>query len=504
MKFNIPILTRIWEIYKERQQYRKQLQHRLLRRRKKPDEKTLECGHWTDRFLKAAKADIVFTTFTWPLLMPIANWKWIFPLCFLMALLAYMPVMAREDNALGVDSITALKVGDKVPDLVFENIINYKSGSARLSDFKGKLVILDFWATWCSACVKHMPDMTNLQREFGEDLQIIMVNVDAKANTNYLNDFLTKHLGLKSAIPLVLKQGNLKSLFPYNTIPHYVWISPNAELLAITGIEELTNKHVSQAIKSGGNVKLVRKLNLDLSKPLFLSDEMQYDQLQSYSLLMKGYISGPGSGTHQRRVDGKLVGMSLTNKSMQRLFRFANEHLYQNEVVPMLVPPLSKDGSVSALDWSTILWSLDLQVGPKDITSIYQQMLNLLNAHSPYKAVLSTDEMPALALERMPGFKPVLNTSESEDVNEWRMQKQPSLFLVNYLNSLGFLLPVVDEMNTDELISLHIKGETNNLDEINLQLKRYGLQLKKETHAVRQFKIFRKETDELHSLKLPR
>jgi thiol-disulfide isomerase/thioredoxin len=38
--------------------------------------------------------------------------------------------------------------------------------TVRLSDFKGKIVLLDFWATWCAPCRKEIPDLIQLQRQY--------------------------------------------------------------------------------------------------------------------------------------------------------------------------------------------------------------------------------------------------------------------------------------------------------------------------------------------------
>ncbi|MGZ4100208.1 MAG: TlpA family protein disulfide reductase, partial [Bacteroidia bacterium] len=50
-----------------------------------------------------------------------------------------------------------LKVGDKVPDITFSNVVNYKSATLKLSEFKGQVIMLDFWATWCSSCLAAFP-----------------------------------------------------------------------------------------------------------------------------------------------------------------------------------------------------------------------------------------------------------------------------------------------------------------------------------------------------------
>src|SRR5688572_19323158 len=48
--------------------------------------------------------------------------------------------------------------------------------TVRLSDYKGKVVLINFWATWCPPCRAEMPDLVRLQREHGkEGLQIIGV-----------------------------------------------------------------------------------------------------------------------------------------------------------------------------------------------------------------------------------------------------------------------------------------------------------------------------------------
>ena len=50
-----------------------------------------------------------------------------------------------------------------------------------LSDFKGKIVFLNFWATWCPPCKKEMPSIEKLHRKFGgRDFTVLAVAVDVK------------------------------------------------------------------------------------------------------------------------------------------------------------------------------------------------------------------------------------------------------------------------------------------------------------------------------------
>lgn len=59
----------------------------------------------------------------------------------------------------------------KAPPLTLTSI---EGKTVRLSDYRGKVVLINFWATWCPPCGAEMPDLVKLQKEYGkEGLQII-------------------------------------------------------------------------------------------------------------------------------------------------------------------------------------------------------------------------------------------------------------------------------------------------------------------------------------------
>lgn len=65
-----------------------------------------------------------------------------------------------------------------LPDLAFQD----GSGKAvRLSDWKGRVVLLNLWATWCAPCRKEMPDLSKLEKELGSDqFEVVAISVDRK------------------------------------------------------------------------------------------------------------------------------------------------------------------------------------------------------------------------------------------------------------------------------------------------------------------------------------
>lgn len=55
-------------------------------------------------------------------------------------------------------------------------LADYEGKAVRLSDFQGKTVLLNFWATWCTTCEAEMPDMQRLAEENQDDLVVLAVN----------------------------------------------------------------------------------------------------------------------------------------------------------------------------------------------------------------------------------------------------------------------------------------------------------------------------------------
>ena len=68
--------------------------------------------------------------------------------------------------------------------------------TADLSDFRGKLVVVNLWATWCAPCLEEMPSLERLQSRLRERIAVLAVSED-RGGSKAVEPFVTK-LGLKS------------------------------------------------------------------------------------------------------------------------------------------------------------------------------------------------------------------------------------------------------------------------------------------------------------------
>ncbi len=102
-------------------------------------------------------------------------------------------------NAVGADKdstrtgwikqFTVIEQGGPAPDVKFTNSDGEK---VTLADFQGRVLLVNFWATWCAPCVKEMPSLDRLQAKFGSaDFQVVAVNED-RGGAKIAGPFLQK------------------------------------------------------------------------------------------------------------------------------------------------------------------------------------------------------------------------------------------------------------------------------------------------------------------------
>jgi thiol-disulfide isomerase/thioredoxin len=91
----------------------------------------------------------------------------------------------------------------------------------KLSDLKGKVVMIDFWATWCGPCVKSLPTLNKLYAKYKErGFEILYVSVDEQADIYKIAPFVKEH---KLGFPVLLDEG-AKVLYNVKVFPTTIFI----------------------------------------------------------------------------------------------------------------------------------------------------------------------------------------------------------------------------------------------------------------------------------------
>ncbi|NGM62681.1 TlpA family protein disulfide reductase [Sphingobacterium sp. SGG-5] len=221
---------------------------------------------------------------------------------------------------------TGLQVGDRVPDLLVRNVHNHKTDATRLSAFAGKLLILDFWATWCAPCVAMIPRMDSLQRHFGDRVQFLSVTYQPGKEVLPFLERFEKQRNRHYEVPYITGDKQLHKLFPHRTLPHYVWIDGEGTVKAITGSQDVHAANIGKALDDGLAVTQKRdmKMAYDRNRPLLINGNGGDGRNLIYHSLFAGYTEGlPTAYTLSYMSRHGFNGINATNMTLLQLYRLA-------------------------------------------------------------------------------------------------------------------------------------------------------------------------------------
>lgn len=140
-----------------------------------------------------------------------------------------------------------LEIGDTLPGIEYRNFINAPRQSLHFSDYKDKIIILDFWNTKCGPCIAEFPRLFALQKQFVNQIQLVLVTYEGH---NYIRDFLTRKNVLTHASSTVFITDDtiLSQYFKPVTLPHDVWIGNGNRVLSISKSSYVNTNNINKVL----------------------------------------------------------------------------------------------------------------------------------------------------------------------------------------------------------------------------------------------------------------
>lgn len=391
-------------------------------------------------------------------------------------------------------AISPLKIGDKVLDIPFGKMYNYPYKAAKLSDFKGKLVILDFWATWCGGCLHSFPKIDSLQRKYNDKLQVILVNTKSTGNDEQKIKSLFAKLQSNNhrtyILPSVVKDTIADNLFRHKTLPHYVWLH-NGKVIAYTSSEQVTAENI-EAVYAGKNMPFRMKIDdmdYDAHAPLFVNGNGGSGKNILYRSIITGYADGLAVGFAKDEDSNKLVRrLCYTNATLLNLYTAA----YKKNIGTsrLILEGIDKDKLIrnkATVDWNT--WKYDntycyetILASPTPIDEVYKKMREDLFNGFGYKFGAEKRKVKCFVLQYMGAIKVPVNRERKPQNGS--IDKNTGHYIYN--NTIQFVcnlledrwnIPVLDESSYEDPVDMEFNTDVTNIPAIREILKKYGFAL---------------------------
>lgn len=123
-------------------------------------------------------------------------------------------------------SVTGNNVGDYAYDFEIPSI---NGKSVKLSDFKGKAVIINFWATWCEPCKVEMPEFEKFYAEYGDEVEIMAINITSRESSDKsVQSFIDEH---KLTFPILLDTESVFRHYEVINLPTSIFVDKEGKII---------------------------------------------------------------------------------------------------------------------------------------------------------------------------------------------------------------------------------------------------------------------------------
>ncbi|WP_029279481.1 TlpA family protein disulfide reductase [Pedobacter borealis] len=383
-----------------------------------------------------------------------------------------------------------LQIGDKVPqDFWTQKHFVFEDGKKKEFTFqhlKGKIIIIDFWATSCFACIKEMPEQLNLEKKFTSYVKIVKVTSQEEKPIN--DFFISSKNPLGIELKSIIGDLKLKVIFPYRFIPHMVWIDKNGVVAAFTDGTEVTEKNLHAIIN--GPFGLPKKIDMRPDVPTYM--DWVPATAQAISMLYKGNVPGLNSGNEYLSIEGK-TRFFVKNLALQWIYQSLamNKYDWAGKGNRIMLRFNDKDGQFTNPTFSKDKeWTLDFWIPDSQRDSLASYGIRFLNQYSGYFASAEKIKAACYVLKYNPtNGKSLITTGGKQLVKPlippYRIVNAPLKYMISRIvdglagRKFELTIPIIDETGFIGNVDIDLLSATNSIEELNLKLKIYGLSLER-------------------------
>ncbi len=420
---------------------------------------------------------------------------------FLSGLLCSVVLLTAQLTLGDSISDSLLHVGDHVPQNIRLRLLHYNKKSAPLSEFRSKLLILDFWNTYCGACYKAFPKIEAIQKHFSEQMKILLV-------TDQTDSMVLKYFGLRKKAgafvpvsPIVYHERRLEELFDHSIEPHEVWIDETGEVIQITSDEAVTMENI-QCVLGKRECIIPQKNDIaekyDGSEPLFKNGNGGDGKELIYHSVISHHIEGLGGigGYHSvlnKPYGADLFGILAINLPIIGLYQMAYDTdnfdpmgfgqfgLSRNRVIFDLKDSSKYTGYINGVMKNENLYCYDLVIPNTTREELKKMMRSDLDRFFGLKASLEKRTRKCLVLK-------IADTSlistdgrdstfyDFEDFSIY-CHKTPINKLLAWLTCRYiYPYPIINETGIKGSIDMKFEGDISNYEAVASAIKKYKME----------------------------
>ncbi len=123
-------------------------------------------------------------------------------------------------------AFAAPNVGDTAPEITAREWLNTKD-TVSLANLKGKIVVVEFWATWCPPCRRSIPHLVELNSKYKDKNLVIIGLTDENRKEANIDNFVAQ-----MKMDYIVGTGSASgSIYEVQTIPHAFLIGPDGKII---------------------------------------------------------------------------------------------------------------------------------------------------------------------------------------------------------------------------------------------------------------------------------